>query len=512
MPARQSPKLKTLHLILEKRMGDGAARTRACAGRNTSNSVPGGIFAKNPEVDGDAMLAYKQALDGRASGRFNSSGVSGGIFGGNAFAGDGVAAAMAAADTTTQQGRHAHPQAPPDAGPILGGGGMQARLGGGAGGGAAGGPSSNARPDGTGHTRGNLRGAQTGGGGGKDQPRAGGRSSNARPDGVGHTRGNLHGAQSRLLSERAAGTRTVEGAFAKFLERGPKALTQPYALQEQAAGSEARDEGNDDADDFLAELRLAEARDAEDTALLEQLHELEAQSGIIEAAAAQIAAEEQLDAAQQAALAQRMLAHVSEQAHNLRALMAHREVHREALASSPSPRSRQASNRRHAHRPPDGTLGGILPQERPRSAGGSTSPAVGTRHPIKGHGVCNPNVAYGSPEHRPMTRDATDGIQIMPNMGGTHSVPKYVGAAGEPSSAAWRCTHNYMAHGAEGYGDLRSEHLARQASERAAARGPNAQSGPARHLQTESKVVLGGGPAGLYPRAPSMIRGKFPGY
>ena len=47
---------------------------------------------------------------------------------------------------------------------------------------------------------------------------------------------------------------------------------------------------------------------------------------------------------------------------------------------------------------------------------------------------------------------------------------------------------------------------------RAAARGPNAQSGPARHLQTESKVVLGGGPAGLYPRAPSMIRGKFPGY
>ena len=450
------------------------------------------------------MLAYKNALDGHAAGRFNSSGVAGGIFAGNEFAGEGVAAAM-----TAGQGRQMMTGTTPprDVGPILGGGGEQPRLGIG---GAAGGRSSNARPDGVGHTRGNLRGVYTNGG---EQPMAGGRPSNARPDGVGHTRGNLRGADNKPLLEDAAGSRTVEGAFAKFLQRGPAALTQPYALQHEAqAGAEVRHAA---ADDFLERVSMAEQRDAEDKLLLDQLHELEAQSGLIEAAAAQIAREEGLDSTQQAALAYKMLAHVSQQASRLRTLMAQREAasssprqssHRQASNRQASNRFasiRQASNRRHANRPPDATLTGILSQEEVSPAHSSSD--FGPRNPIRGHGACNPNVEYGSPEYRPNSRDVTGGIQIMPNMGGKHGSSKFADAAGEPSTNGWRSTHNYMANGAEGYGDFRSEHLALRASERTNAGGH-------RHLQTESKVVLGGNPGGLYPRAPSMIRGKFPGY
>ena len=40
-----------------------------------------------------------------------------------------------------------------------------------------------------------------------------------------------------------------------------------------------------------------------------------------------------------------------------------------------------------------------LSPERPGSADGVG--ATGPRNPVKGHGVCNPNVEYGSPQHVP---------------------------------------------------------------------------------------------------------------
>jgi hypothetical protein len=463
----------------------GEIRTRGCAGRNTSNSVPGGIFAKSPEVDGQRMLAYKQALDGHAAGRFNSSGVAGGIFApdGGAAA-KGVQAAQArhvvpdrsartqspvasgpvphrSDGSVRHQGRRTTPSAPRDVGPILGGGGVQTRWG---------------------------DGAERG---------AGGRSSNARPDGVGHTRGNLRGAQTQPLLEKAAGSRTVEGAFAKFLQRGPKALTQPYAVETPAAPP------SDEAD-FLERVSLAEQRDNDDAILLEQLNELEAQSELIRAAAAQIAAEEQLDPAQEEMLAQRMVAHISEQAQRLRAQMA--SPRREGIGAARQARQQRPSPAANS------TLSGILSPE-PPGAGGAA--ADGPHNPIKGRGMCNPNVDF-----MPNSHEATGGIQYFPHMGGNYDKFKDLGAAGEPSPQNWRSTINYMAHGAEGYGDFRSEHLALQMNTSPQAnRAPGPQSGGPggkppgqRHMQTESKVVFGGNPGGLYPGSPSMIRGKYPGY
>jgi len=447
-------------------------RTRGCAGRNTNSSVPGGIFAKNAEVDGRRMLAYKQALDGSASGRFNSSGITGGIFASDNSVAVAEAARMRrtaaperaahmrssavggpiAASAPPQHGAPRAPSAPRDVGPILGGGGVQLRR------------------------------------GGDEQPAAGGRSSNARPDGIGHTRGNLHGAHTTPLLEKAAGSRTVEGAFAKFLRNGPAALTQQFALPVPIVPS------HEDAD-FLERVHLAETRDAEDAVLLKQLQELEAQSGLIEAAAAQIAAEEQLDPAQQAALTEKMLAHVSEQAHKLRTLLlSPRQTPRQMDGAQPRP----ANQRRQSPTTATGTLAGILAPGPPQAG---EAAAEGPRSPIKGQGVCNPLVQYSPNDGF--------GIQYMPQMGGTSISPKQLGAAGAASSEAWRSSHNYMAHGAEGYGDFRSEHLALKASSKG--QETRMQSGQ-RNLQTESKVVFGGNPGGLYPRSPSMIRGKYPGY
>ena len=154
----------------------------------------------------------------------------------------------------------------------------------------------------------------------------------------------------------------------------------------------------------------------------------------MEAAAAQIAAEEQLSPVEQAALAQKLLAHVSGR-----------------------PSSATGS-----------VAAGCLSPERPRN-------------PIKGHGACNPEV-----EFMPSSRVVTGGIQYMPHMGGSHARAKLnnPGAAGLASSENWRSTHNYMANGAEGYGDFRSEHLALQ---------PHANN-QARNLQPKSNVVFGTDP------------------
>ena len=108
---------------------------------------------------------------------------------------------------------------------------------------------------------------------------------------------------------------------------------------------------------------------------------------------------------------------------------------------------------------------------------------------IKGHGLCNPLVDYASP-----TREATGGIQYMPAMGGSHAQVDYPGAAGAASSENWRSNHNYMANGAEGYGDFRSEHLTLQSPAKARAR----------NLQPESKVVFGNGLWQGSPVSPEM--------
>ena len=271
---------------------------------------------------------------------------------------------------------------------------------------------------------------------------AGGRSSNARPDGIGHTRGNLLGTHAKPLLGKTAGHRTVEGAFTLFLERGPAALTLPL---QAPTGARTREDA-----DFLERVSLAEKRDDEGASLLHQLQQIEAQPGFIEAAAAQLAAEEHLDAEQQSALAHKMLAHVSEQAHKLRTLMA-----------SPRRDGLEARLPRQHSSTPTGTLTGILSPERPRAGGASPDE---TRNPIKGHGVCNPLVEY-----TPKSRTATGGVQYMPNMGGAHSPSNYQGAAGVSSSEAWRTSTDYMAHGAEGYGDFRSEHLALQSNRKAQA-------------------------------------------
>jgi len=113
-----------------------------------------------------------------------------------------------------------------------------------------------------------------------------------------------------------------------------------------------------------------------------------------------------------------------------------------------------------------------------RRAGGASGQHQTTVGNLKGHGVCNPLVEYV-----PSAREATGGTQCMPTMGGRHAHAGYPGAAGAASSENWRSTHNYMANGAESYGDFRSEHLALQ---------PHAKA-RARNLQPASKVVFGDG-------------------
>jgi hypothetical protein len=235
---------------------------------------------------------------------------------------------------------------------------------------------------------------------------AGGRANNvnARPDGVGHTRGNLHGASTRV-----AGDRAVEEAFEKFLH-SERIFTPPYTSSQAPAAQSGQGV------DFLERVGLAEKRDQ------------------VEAAAAQIAAEEQLGPAQQAALALKMLSHVS----------------------GPG-----------RHSSTDGAVAAVsLSPERPHN-------------PIKGHGACNPEVPF-TPN---LSRTTTGGIQYMPNMGGSHTEgarSNHPGAAGLASSENWRLG-DYMAHGAEGYGDFRSEHLALK---------PRAKL-MARNLQPRSQVVFG---------------------
>ena len=197
------------------------ARGLALGGRNTNNSVQGGIFGAPPEPE----RRSREAVDGKTGGRFNSSSVAGGIFAGEEprhrhipnrphhhmnssvqggiFAGGqppppGQPPAKWSTEAVGFGGNRAH-----SAGPFAGSGGRPS-TGGAAGGQAAGGRGSNAGREWA-HTRGALGGGPGGPGGGAlggpgaivaarrhEEAAAGGHSSNAAKTWH-HQRGGLRG-------------------------------------------------------------------------------------------------------------------------------------------------------------------------------------------------------------------------------------------------------------------------------------------------------------------------------
>ena len=242
-----------------------SGRPRALSGRNTGNSVPGGVFAKAPEPE------VRHSLDGIAGGRWNSSSVAGGI-----FVGEKVQQRTVPQDRPSyhmnssipggifgggQPHQRPAPTGPPDPGPILGGGGG-----------------------------GNARW-----GGGGSTPAAGGKSSNAS-----HMWNHRRGGSAK---PQQPAHDSVEGAFAHFLTTG--------TAQPRESGS-----------DFLSQLEEAEQRDHEDSGYLTQLLELEQQHELIEAAAAQLAHEQGLGPQAEEELRVKMLARVVAQARQLREQMA----------------------------------------------------------------------------------------------------------------------------------------------------------------------------------------------
>ena len=88
-----------------------SGRAKALSGRNTMSSLPGGIFAKPPEYDGQQILAQKQAIEGQVNGRYNTSSIAGGIFaaGQGSPAAEGLFAAGGARLSHTAMGAGARP-------------------------------------------------------------------------------------------------------------------------------------------------------------------------------------------------------------------------------------------------------------------------------------------------------------------------------------------------------------------------------------------------------------------
>ena len=244
---------------------DNGHAIRGFAGRNTGNSVAGGVFAKE-------MSQMRFSVDGMVNGRCNSSSVVGGIFAGeesNTRPGLRMAPnnKPPASSTTGVFGAGPPPVAfagpARDPGPILGGGGHE--------------------PAGWGGGSSGVDGA------------AGGRASNASRDG-------FHGGGMRT---RCAGP--------------PSSMPMAYSVMGPTGSAPPHTGG----DDFLARVDEAAARDEAETRHLQSLlAELEEQAGVINAAASQIAIEEQLNGADAAALHQKMMARVHEQAHALREYMA----------------------------------------------------------------------------------------------------------------------------------------------------------------------------------------------
>lgn len=412
-------------------------RPRALAGRNTANSVPGGIFARNPEQDGHAILEAKRSIEGTVNGRFNTSSVAGGIFAGQpppvlhaspdkgVHLQNSIPGGIFAQPPPTAP---SHLAAERDKGPILGGGGATRPVG--------------------------MDGA------------AGGRASNASQLRDGHTRGNLHGRTVLSDSTLAGLPSREEGAFARLLEERGGGLAPQIAPPPQPP----QPPQSQPHDSFLERVAEAERRDGDDLEVLAQLHELEEQAELIEAAAAQIAHEERLGPQAQEALRLQMLARVRDKAQALRAQLM-QAANDERLAR---PAAGQPA------RPGMGTLEGILARASPRGELATEAP-----NPIKGRGACNP----------------------LPT-GASRAPYDMFDAAGQGAADGWRSGSGGSSGGGGADGrqlqaQLRLEH--RNASR------------PQQHPQASSSVMkdtlASKSPARiLYPGSDVMVRGKHPGY
>ncbi len=491
------------------------SRTRALSGRNTSSSLPGGIFAKPPEYDGQQILAQKQALEGQVNGRFNTSSIAGGIFAAagqhSTTATQGIFAAGGARLPQTAMGvrpasatvtrtyvnepsidggifagaQQPQPSSggPRDPGPILGGGGqMQSAAAD-----AAGGHSSNARQLQSIHTRGNLRG-----GGQQPQPPT-----------------------------------TADGAFARFLgDHGGNTSAAAPAPSSQPPSARS-------CDAFLDAVSAAEERDESDLATLAQLRELEEQTELIEAAAAQLAAEQQMGPAEQEALRLAMLERVRHRALALREQMKQQERQQpqlpqqsrpllslqqpsmmhsaggRAMGSGPNggrPAAGGASGRplhglMHAPPPPAsrpppgmGTLEGILSRASPR---GEVQPYTQQLpNPLKGRGMCNPALGGGG-------CSGTQGACVP--FGGIDASSAMSDAAGRAGGTdGWRGGGGGVQGGGQHYAQLRLEHHHSPSKQRPV--------DSSLKYRPESQVSFGGPARILYPGSDVMIRGKYPGY
>ena len=520
-----------------------SGRAKALSGRNTMSSLPGGIFAKPPEYDGQQILAQKQAIEGQVHGRYNTSSIAGGIFaaGQGSPAAEGLFAAGGARLPHTAMGAGARPQSvagrpyvndssvsggiferdeapsvlypgkrlfpltsdpsvptnfrPRDPGPILGGGGHRQAW---TTPDAAGGRSSNAHQLQSVPMRGNLHGRQT-------QPSS------------------ADGAFARFLSEHSGNGSSASAPSSELFERAPyRAPTQPPSDRSRAQN-----------DAFLEAVSAAEERDEEDLQTLAQLRELAEQEEIIEAAAAQLALEQQLGPAEQEALRVAMLERVRHKARTLQQQMMQNQMQQQQQQQQMTQGDHlmRAKMQRQQQRPSSAyseyeNAGGAGAAHGPPPAG--SRPAGGpSGRPLHGlmHGAPPPasrGVVMGAPGmgslHGILASPRGEVVQELPNplkgrgafnpaAGADGAMPTgfdTADAAGQAGGAAgWKAGGGGVA-GGQHYAQLRLEHYHSPAKQ--------PPIGKLKPYRPESQVSFGGPARILYPSSDVMIRGKFPGY
>ena len=225
---------------------------------------------------------------------------------------------------------------------------------------------------------------------------------------------------------------------------------------------------------------------------LSQLRELEEQSGIIEAAAAHLAAEQGLSEQGCEALRLQMLARVREKAQALREKMAMASQYSTAAEAGGQPTQgdflMMGKARRQAARrvPPGiGPLDGILSRASPRGAAGAVAEergggVVDLPNPIRGKGTFNPS---DRPTGAVTAFDPRDMIYDSAGVRSGSAAMPQAGSAGAGHDAHLRIEHHK-------YGSPEGR----------------------RHMHSESKVSFGGNARILYPSSDVMVRGKYPGY
>ena len=216
--------------------------------------------------------------------------------------------------------------------------------------------------------------------------------------------------------------------------------------------------------------------------------ELEQQTELIEAAAAQIALEQRLGPQAQEALRLKMLERVVESAHELRATMLQRQADADAASAHAGQKAGGAARPASAAgrlapgmAPGMGTLSGILSRASPR--GEVQQQVQPLPNPIKGRGACNPLPTGAPSDSAPF--DTSWGAAGQAAAVGSRSGSGGSGGGGSSGTS-----------GAQHAGHLRLEHHS-----------------PSKHgYRPESQVSFGGPARILYPCSDVMIRGKYPGY